>query len=177
VPAPEKDLPPATPLSSAPAPSGGGAAAKNAQASPAEKSKPPVAPGAEEPFELPPPAPLPGETSRRDSQRPVLPAVPYLRSASKRNLNVLEGKVIANQTGQPERGVTLTFANQLRTFADRVVVTDASGLYKVRLPDGDWTVNVAMPSGSSYSVSQLVVSRGQITDDAGRDIPTLIINR
>jgi hypothetical protein len=58
-----------------------------------------------------------------------------------------------------------------------VAVTDASGRYKVRLPDGDWTVKVTMPSGRIYSLSQLVVSGGQITDDAGRDVPTLIINR
>ena len=55
--------------------------------------------------------------------------------------------------------------------------TDAFGHYAVRLPDGDWTVQVAMPSGRVYPVSQITISGGQITDNYGRDIPSLIISR
>jgi hypothetical protein len=47
----------------------------------------------------------------------------------------------------------------------------------LKLPDGDWTVKVAMPSGRVYAVSQITISGGQITDDVGRDIPSLIITR
>jgi hypothetical protein len=62
-------------------------------------------------------------------------------------------------------------------YVDRVATTNASGQYAVKLPDGDWTVKVAMPSGRIYAVSQITVSSGQIFDDAGRDIPSLIITR
>jgi hypothetical protein len=34
-----------------------------------------------------------------------------------------------------------------------------------------------MPSGRVYAVSQITVSNGLITDDIGRDIPSLIITR
>jgi hypothetical protein len=47
----------------------------------------------------------------------------------------------------------------------------------VKLPEGDWTVKVAMPSGRVYEVSQITISGGQITDNFGRDIPSLIITR
>jgi hypothetical protein len=90
---------------------------------------------------------------------------------------VLEGKVVASENGQPEEGVRVTLTNRMGTYSDRVVTTDAFGRYAVRMPDGDWTVKVTMPSGRTYAVSQLVVSNGQITDDQGRDVPSLRITR
>ena len=62
-------------------------------------------------------------------------------------------------------------------FVDRVATTNAFGQYAVKLPDGDWTVKVAMPSGNVYAVSQITISGGKITDNFGRDIPSLTINR
>ena len=55
--------------------------------------------------------------------------------------------------------------------------TDAVGRFAVKVPDGDWTVKVTMPSGRVYAVSQITVSNGAITDDSGRDIPSLVITR
>jgi hypothetical protein len=62
-------------------------------------------------------------------------------------------------------------------YVDRVSTTDAVGHYALRLPDGDWTVKVTMPSGRVYAVSQITISGGQITDSYGRDIPSLTITR
>ena len=39
------------------------------------------------------------------------------------------------------------------------------------------TVKVTMPSGRVYSVSEITVSNGYITDNIGRDIPSLVITR
>jgi hypothetical protein len=138
-----------------------------------------VAPGEETraPVELAPPAEA--DTVRRQAQRPRMPAQPqpYVRTAKKGNLNVLEGKVVSMETGQPEEGVRVTLSNRLGIFADRPALTDAYGRFAVKLPDGDWTVKVTTPRGRIYAVSQLTVSNGQITDDQGRDIPSLTITR
>ncbi len=162
-PAPEKESPStATPITPAPT-------------SPA-KVKPPVAPG-EEPITLPNPE---GDTVKRDSMKPVSPAATlsrYLRTTMKGDLNVLEGRVISSETGQPEDGVTLILANRSGNVADQETITDAAGRYSVRLPDGQWIVRMKMPSGKIYALSQLVVKSGQINDDLGRDIPTLNITR
>jgi len=56
-------------------------------------------------------------------------------------------------------------------------LSDAFGRFAVRLDDGDWTVNVTMPSGRIYPVSRIRVSNGQITDSQGNRIPSLEITR
>jgi hypothetical protein len=109
--------------------------------------------------------------------RYVPPTQPYRRSTDKGDLNILQGKVIASETQRPEEGVRVSATNKMGTFADRTAMTDAFGRYAFRLPDGDWTVKVTMPSGRTYAVSQLTVSSGQISDDQGRDIPSLTITR
>jgi hypothetical protein len=58
-----------------------------------------------------------------------------------------------------------------------VTLSDAFGRFAVKVPDGDWTVKVTMPSGRVYPVSEITVSRGAITDEVGRDIPSLTITR
>jgi hypothetical protein len=144
-------------------------------ASPSGAAKPPVAPG-DEPVQIP--LPNEAETVRRDSLKPVgATRPPVTRTARRGALNVLEGKVLSADTRTPEEGVRITLSNRLGTFADRVIQSDAYGRYAVRLPDGDWTVNVTMPSGRSYAVSQLIISNGQIVDDQGRDVPSLVISR
>jgi hypothetical protein len=124
--------------------------------------------------------PLPADdadVTRHDAKKPVFDATrgPYKRAG--RALNVLEGKVISIDTGRPTEGVQLTISSKSETIADRVTLTDAFGHYAVRLPDGDWTVKVTTEKGRVHSVSKLIVSRGQITDDLGRDIPSLTITR
>ena len=91
--------------------------------------------------------------------------------------NVLFGRVKARDTNEPEEGVRVTISNRTNAYADRVALTDAFGRFAVKVPDGDWTVNVTMPSGRAYSVSQITVSNGLISDDIGRDIPSLVITR
>jgi hypothetical protein len=99
------------------------------------------------------------------------------RTTPRVTANVLEGKVVALENGRPLEGVRVTLANRLGIFADKMVLSDAFGRYAVRVPDGEWTVKVTMPSGRTYAVSQLTVSGGKITDDQGRDVPSLIITR
>jgi len=157
-PAPEKETPPApaaTPLTTP------------EDKSAVKKIAPPVAPDGNPIGELP--LPTEPETERRDARKPVLPRPPaFVR---------LEGKVVKGESGESEAGVRVTASNRLGTFTDREAVTDSLGRYAFRLPEGDWTVKVAMPSGRVYPVSELTVSNGQISDDQGRDIPTLTINR
>jgi DNA-binding cell septation regulator SpoVG len=107
-------------------------------------------------------------------QKPVLPASSEVRSQFR---NVLFGRVKTRDTNEPEEGVRVTISNRTNAYADRVALTDAFGRFAVKVPDGDWTVNVTMPSGRAYSVSQITVSNGLISDDIGRDIPSLVITR
>jgi len=137
----------------------------------------PTAPAGPEDLE---PAPGSGETSgagsggRRVVQKPVLPASREVRSQFR---NVLFGRVKTRDTNEPEEGVRVTISNRTNAYADRVALTDAFGRFAVKVPDGEWTVNVTMPSGRAYSVSQITVSNGLISDDIGRDIPSLVITR
>lgn len=173
-PAPEKEAgaaaPPVTPIT----PPSGGATSTPV---PPARNKAPVAPGGgNSPDE--PPQVGEAESILYQAKKPVFQApAPFVRSARKGNLNVLEGKVVSSETGQPEEDVRVVVANRLQTFAERVGVTDAFGRFAVRVPDGDWTVQVTMPSGRVYAVSELVVSNGQFSDDLGRDVPTLTIKR
>ncbi len=136
----------------------------------------PIAPG-----DVPPAAPagnnpkgamldLPGET-RRIVNRPRFTPV------SKMSRSMLEGTVIDSETNRTEEGVRVIITNRAGIFGERVVTTNNLGQYAVRLPDGDWTVKVTMPSGRVYPVSELTISNGTIVDDRGRDIPTLTIKR
>jgi hypothetical protein len=111
---------------------------------------------------------------RREVQKPVLSSPRGLRSQYR---NVLFGRVKARDTAEPEEGVRVTISSRMNAYEDRVTLTDAFGRFAVKVPDGDWTVNVTMPSGRAYSVSQITVSNGLISDDIGRDIPSLVITR
>ena len=111
---------------------------------------------------------------RRDSQKPVLATPRNLRSELR---NVLFGRVKSRDTNEPEEGVRVTIASRSKTFEDRVALSDAFGRFAVKVPDGDWLVNVTMPSGRVYTVSEITVSNGLITDTIGRDIPSLVITR
>ena len=63
------------------------------------------------------------------------------------------------------------------TGGAKTSTTDAFGRFAIRLADGDWTVNVTMPSGRVYEVSQIRVGGGQIIDSQGRRVPSLEITR
>jgi hypothetical protein len=90
---------------------------------------------------------------------------------------ILEGKVVSAESGRPEANVRVIVSHHSERFDDRVAMTDALGRYAVNLPEGDWTVRVEMPSRRTYPVSDVTVSGGQITDNGGRDVPSLIIKR
>jgi hypothetical protein len=127
-------------------------------------------------------APAPGDETtgeasggqQRTTRRPAFATTRVLRSEYR---NVLFGRVKARDTNEPEEGVRVTISNRTNSYTDRVALTDAFGRFAVKVPDGDWTVNVAMPSGRTYNVSQITVSNGLISDDIGRDIPSLVITR
>ncbi len=74
-----------------------------------------------------------------------------------------KGKVRSGDTGNLEPGVQVILSSRTNVYTDRVVTTDSTGHYSVRLPDGDWTVKVVMPSGRAYEVSQLTVSGREIS--------------
>jgi hypothetical protein len=85
--------------------------------------------------------------------------------------------VQSGASGEPEEGVRVSLINRFDQAINRVALTDAFGRFAVRLANGDWTVNVTMPSGRVYPVSQIRVSNGQITDDQGNRLPSLEITR
>jgi len=111
---------------------------------------------------------------RREAQRPVFTPT---RAPEPSVRNILFGRVREHVNNEPEEGVRVLLTNRGGSFEERVAMTDAFGRFAVRVPDGDWDVKVTMPSGRIYTVSQITVSRGEITDDQGRDIPSLTITR
>ncbi|MDG3006779.1 carboxypeptidase-like regulatory domain-containing protein [Paludisphaera mucosa] len=115
-----------------------------------------------------------GFSNRREALRPVYDPARAIDPARR---NVLFGRVRERSSSEPEEGVRVLLTNRAGTFDDRTAMTDAFGRFAVRVPDGDWTVQVAMPSGRVYAVSEITVSNGLISDDQGRDVPSLTITR
>jgi hypothetical protein len=128
----------------------------------------PAPPADAGPSQLPLDLPVPGETIMRKAQRPVL-GTP--------GINVLNGVVKSGDTGERVEGASVRLTSRLGQFPDRTVETDAYGRFAVRLQDGEWDVQVPMPSGRVYVVSRLTVTNGKIVDDQGRNIPSLVITR
>jgi hypothetical protein len=168
-----------------PNPSGGNAGAGNSGASnpglgnSGTRSNPgaiapPTAPAAPADSGLgaPPPIGPSGET-RRDSMRPSTYATRPARASFR---NVLIGTVNSSSAGQPEEDVRVSVRN-ISTGSGKSTTTNAFGRFAVSLADGDWAVDVTMPSGRVYEVSRLRVSDGLITDSQGRRVPTLDITR
>jgi hypothetical protein len=99
-----------------------------------------------------------------------------MRPARPRFPNILIGTVLSSSDGQPEEGVQISVRNAAMGVG-KTATTNAFGRFAVRLADGDWTVDVTMPSGRIYEVSQLRVADGVITDSQGRRVPSLEITR
>jgi len=59
----------------------------------------------------------------------------------------------------------------------RYGMSDAFGTFAIKLEDGDWSVQVTMPSGRVFSVRQISVTSGRVIDDQEqREIPSLIVS-
>ena len=85
--------------------------------------------------------------------------------------------MVSGDTGSLEEGVQVIVSSQTNAFRDRTTTTNTNGRYSLRVPDGDWTVSVVMPTGRAYPVSRITISGGEIVDDLGRDVPSLTITR
>jgi hypothetical protein len=92
-------------------------------------------------------------------------------------LSLLKGRVRSSATSKPEDGVRVTLSSRTHAFEDRTAYSNDAGRFALNVPDGDWTVNVTMPSGRVYPVYRITVTGGAIIDDRGRDIPALVITR
>jgi hypothetical protein len=90
--------------------------------------------------------------------------------------NILRGTVLSSAAGEPEEGVRISVTS-LSGSSGKATLTNAFGEFAVKVADGDWKVNVTMPSGKVYAVSQIRVANGQITDSGGRRVPSLEITR
>ena len=111
-------------------------------------------------------------TGRHEVQRPAYSSTqPVVRT---RYPNILIGTVLSIDR-EPEEGVRVSVRNA--TGASKATSTDAFGRFAVRLGDGDWSVDVTMPSGTVYEVSRLRVTDGVVTDRLGRRVPSLEITR
>jgi hypothetical protein len=149
-----------------------GAGAPNAgtaSGNPNNPLPPPTAPGGTDANGLqdigePPPI-------RREVQKPAY----YNRQPARtRYPNVLIGTVLTLDR-EPEEGVRVIVRNA--DGGSKTTESNAFGRFAVRLADGDWSVDVAMPSGRVYEVSQIRVTNGVVTDRLGRRVPSLEITR
>ena len=121
------------------------------------------------PGDLGPTSPRPNETGFRSVKKP----------SSYELRNVLKGRVVSSNSGQPEEGVTVILSNRNSTFIDRTAKTDADGDFKLSLPEGDWTVKVEMPSGRIAAVGRdfVTATSGRVVDPSGHDVRQMTINR
>lgn len=138
---------------------------------------------------VPPPAPVrepakaKADAAIGEGDLPLPPDAPQQREARKPVVspaalaNILSGVVEAKRTSAFVPGVRITLTNRLRTFPDRVAESDALGRFAIRLFDGDWSVKVEAKDGRDVEVKRITVSGGQITDEQGREVPSLIIRR
>jgi hypothetical protein len=147
---------------------------------------------------LPPPPGVETGTSRRDSNKPVidfslqlawppsssgtsrresLKPVPTTRVRQDRN--VLQGVIVSADTNRPEANVEVVFTDSLGRFRDRSTRTNGSGRFAISLPEGDWNINVTMPSGRTAAVPDGLVtaSAGVVSDRWGRELNDLVISR
>ncbi len=117
------------------------------------------------------PAPGDGGVLRYESQRPNYAR---LRGADRRN--VLFGTV-ETEDGRPRGEVPVIVVNRSRSSIRHNGVSDAFGGFAIHVPDGQWTVRVAMPSGSTQAVRDITVTNGTIMDNAEAvEVRNLIIS-
>jgi hypothetical protein len=157
---------------------GGAATQKNAPAqnsggaaTPKSKALTPVAP-ADDPdqFDLRP-ASESKEPVRRDSLKAIYPRV---RSADRRN--ILFGSV-ETEDGRPRGEVPVAVVNRNNTAIRHNGVSNAFGGFAIKVPDGQWSVRVTMPSGNAQTVRDITVRDGKVVDNfEAREVHNLIIS-
>jgi hypothetical protein len=155
--------------------SGAQTPAKGGTGAPANtKPTPPAAPGADPVEPELKPAPIDNAVSnRRESLRPVYPTTRILRPELR---NVLVGRV-ESDSGEPMGEVAISVARVDNTSIRRTGMTNAFGNFAIRLTDGEWNVNVRMPSGRVYKVRTVTVGNGAIVDnEERREVRNLIIS-
>lgn len=131
----------------------------------------PIAPADDLKIEPAPLPDVPGEI-RRDSLKPNFDANRALGAARR---GVLMGAVETN-AGAAREEVRVGVTSRDRLDLAHNGVTNAFGRFAIRLEDGDWTVDVTLPSGRRYAVRRITVKDGRVVDrDENRDIPNLII--
>jgi hypothetical protein len=112
-------------------------------------------------------------TNLRDTLRPIYPITRTLRPELR---NVLVGRV-ESESGEPMGEVSVSVTRADNASIRRAGMTNAFGTFAIRLTDGEWTVNVRMPSGRFYAVRSVTVSDGKIVDNQeGREVRNLIIS-
>jgi hypothetical protein len=116
-------------------------------------------------------APKDDQVIRHDSQRPT-----YERLRSFDRRNVLFGTV-ESEDRTPRGEVPVTVINRQDSAIRRNGVSDAFGTFAIRVPDGEWTVRVTLPSGNTQPVRHITVTGGKVMDNLeAREVQNLIIS-
>jgi hypothetical protein len=138
-------------------------------ATPKGKAATPIAPADDQnQFDL---RPASSEPVRRDSLKAIYPRV---RSADRRN--VLFGSVETDD-GRPRGEVPVTVVNRNNSAIRHSGVSNAFGGFAIKVPDGQWSVRVTMPSGNAQTIRDITVTDGRIVDNLeARDVHNLIIS-
>lgn len=133
----------------------------------------PTAPGAgrnDQDLEAAPPA-GDSDTVRHDSQKPAY----YPRSQCVNRRNILFGTVETESRAAREE-VLVTVVNRNNSVVHHDGITNAFGGFAIRVPDGQWTVKVTMPSGRVETVRHITVTDGNVMDNReNRPVGNLII--
>jgi hypothetical protein len=164
---------PAPKPSGAAAGEGAGAAKQDLDGTTKAKGAPPAAPAGESnDIRLEPAPGTDGSgTIRRDVGKPIY-STRALRSERR---NVLIGRV-ESSAGEPLGEVPVSVTSRSNSQIRHDGLSNAFGGFAIRLTDGEWTVNVTMPSGRVYPVRSVTVSNGRVVDiQEGREVQSLII--
>lgn len=154
-----------------------GAANPNTKgANPVTPPKPQAPTGDKEELNLSPAPPIDDNSpsGQRNTLRPIY-STPT-RAARPQMRNVLLGRV-ESDNGEPLGEVPVSVTNRDNAAIRKDGMTNAFGNFAIRLTDGEWTVNVRMPSGRVYPVRSITVSNGKVLDNQeGREVRNLIIS-
>ncbi|MFI5460779.1 MAG: hypothetical protein ACHRXM_35660 [Isosphaerales bacterium] len=150
-----------------------GASKPDADAAAKAKAGAPAAPSGDPNELLPAPGADSSGTIRRDAGKAVYSSTRALRPERR---NVLIGRV-ESSAGDPQGEVPVTVTSRSNNLIHHDGLTNAFGGFAIRLSDGEWTVNVRMPSGRLYPVRSVTVSNGRVLDNQeGREVYSLIIS-